>query len=135
MDRNRPLDKPVLGFDLKAKPNDGAWLGYFARSIEITEPGDYEFELPIPGVDGESLRQTIRLRKSNPELDDVRTDFGQLYRLASEADLVGKLGPDQRRALMQDAPKGENVPRLFFRLSAARAIANWLEELPAKKRP
>lgn len=133
IDRDRPLDKPDAKFDLKAKPHDGDWYGYFAGSIQITKPGEYEFELAIPGVEGESLRQSVRVRNSNPERDDVRTDHLHLYRLASEDRLLGKRAQDLLKTQLRSAPEGEKVARLFFRLSTAHVIPDCLESLPLKK--
>ena len=50
----------------------------------MKEPGEYEFRIPIPGTN-ESLTQRLTVRKPNPELDNVRNNFGLLYQLASEA--------------------------------------------------
>ena len=133
IDKNGPLDPLDAKFDLKAKPNDGDWQGFFAGSIQITKPGEYEFELAIPGVEGESLRQSIRVQQSNPERDDLRTDHLQLYRLASEERLLAKRALDLLKTQMRSAPEGEKVARLFFRLSTAHVIPDCLESLPPKK--
>ena len=89
----------LLKFDLRAKPTDGDWQGYYIGSIQIKEPGEYEFQLPIPGTN-EALRQSLIVRKPNPELDNVRTNFAYLYQLASPAGpLLDRLPAETRREI------------------------------------
>ena len=93
MDRNRPgaevdpkdKDKKepkienkanILDFPLKAKKGDGDWMGYFTGDVIIREPGEWEFQVPIPGVaPSDSLRQSVLVRKANPELDSMTRRF------------------------------------------------------------
>ena len=42
-------DKPV-SFDLKAKPGQDDWQGWFMGKHTIKEPGEYEFKIPISGT-------------------------------------------------------------------------------------
>ena len=49
IDKERDDKAPLQQFDMKAEPADGEWKGYFTGSIQIKEPGEYEFQLPIPG--------------------------------------------------------------------------------------
>jgi hypothetical protein len=70
--------------ELKAKPSAGSeWSGWFQGQFRVTAPGEYRLELPIP-EGGEVLTEKFIVKESNPELDDTRPDFGQMYRLASE---------------------------------------------------
>jgi hypothetical protein len=129
-------------FDLVPKPGESDWQGYFVGSINLRDPGDYEFQLPIPGLPGESLRANLHVRKPNPELDNVRTNFPYLYQLASDSkDLLNKLPEDQRKKLeklLQQAPTdkpGENPggsKRLFFPLASADAVADCLRPVQPK---
>ena len=41
--------KPVT-FDLKAKPGQGDWQGWFVGKQALKEPGEYEFKIPIGGT-------------------------------------------------------------------------------------
>jgi hypothetical protein len=131
----------LMKFELKPKLGDGDWLGYFVGDVIIREPGEYEFQLPIPGVPGESLRQSLHVRKANPELDNVRTNFGYLYQLASDSrDLLGKLPKEQREkleSLLKDPEPGPDgkertSKRLFFPLASADAVADCLTYVAPK---
>ena len=141
IDKNRDEKAEMQKFDLLAKPTDGDWQGNFIGSIQIKEPGEYEFQLPIPNT-GESLRHNLIVRKPNPELDNVRTNFGYLYQLASSSnDLLKNLPAETRKeveAVLQ-VPQDQNQggdekigKRLFFPLSSADAIAKCLVPVPPK---
>ena len=147
---NQPnANKATFKFDLTPKPVDpfdSKWEGNFAGfTDEITEPGEYEFTVAIPNVEGASVRQTLSIPKSDPELEDVRVDFGQLHELASRADpLLNKLKADPREDIeaairlsvdFPVAPVAKGSRRLFFRLEHAGAVPQGLEKRPAKKFP
>lgn len=134
--------KKNLTFDLKAKPADGEWQGYFEGQIDLDEPGEYEFILPVPTVEGEYLRQTLIVREPNPELDNVRTNFGYLYQLASPSDSMLKNLPAETKKKIEAAlqvPEGQTESisakggkRLFFSLATADAISDCLVQVPPK---
>ncbi len=128
-------------FDIKAKPTQGDWGGWFAGNFRMKEPGEYEFRIPIPGTN-ESLTQRLTVRKPNPELDNVRNNFGLLYQLASEAkDVVDPLPAETRSKVLrmldtvvdEKAPDAKVSPRLFFRLDRAEAIDDCLKQLSPKR--
>jgi hypothetical protein len=139
IDKDRDEKAPQQQFDMKSKPFDVDWQGYFLGKIEIKEPGEYEFQLPIPGTN-ESLRQTVMVRKSNPELDNVRTNFGYLYQLASESGpLLKNLPPETRKRvdLATRVPDGGVVgekasKRLFFGIEDADKVADCLVAVQPK---
>ncbi len=139
IDKNRDEKAPLQQFDMKAKPTDSDWNGYFIGGIQIKEPGEYEFQLPIPGTT-ESLRQVVLVRKANPELDNVRTNFGYLYQLASEAGpLLKNLPPEARKRVdaMIQVPEGgvvgeKSSKRLFFPIENADAVADCLVAVQPK---
>lgn len=131
VDKNKDEKAELQSFFLKAKPTDATWEGFFGGTHAIKEPGEYEFQLPIPGT-SESLRQNLLVRKPNPELDNVRTDFGYLYQLSSDANALLRALPVESRkeieAALQipaDIKAGESGPtkKLFFPLSSADTIA------------
>jgi hypothetical protein len=139
---NRKEDKvEILRTDLKPKPGDEQWQGYFQGSIQLKEPGEYEFQLPIPNT-GEMLRQTLIVRKSNPELDNVRTNFGYLYQLASEAGpMLNKLPAELRKQIepklqvptdVASASPEKASRRLFFTLSSADEVAKLFLQVQPK---
>ena len=112
-------------------------------------PGEWEFRLPILTIDEktgqekyEYLKQNVIVRKPNPEKDNVRTNFGYLYQLASPSDtLLRSLPADTRKkieALLQ-VPDGQTSvgnektsKRLFFTLATADAISDCLVPVPPK---
>jgi hypothetical protein len=130
-------------YELKAKNTQGDWTGWFAASVKIRDPGEYEFKIPVPGT-GETATQRLTVRRPNPELDNVRTNFGLLYQLASEAGpLFAKLPAEQRKDLQkllqlpaseQSANEGrEGGPRLFFPLASADALDRFLVQVQPKR--
>jgi hypothetical protein len=142
-----PDKKKNQQFDLQPKIGEADWQGYFDGKINILEPGKYEFVLAIPGVKDDAgrdevLRATLTVRKPNPELDNVRTNFGYLYQLASESrELLNKLPPESKKKIeyllqapADQAPIGNEKPtkRLFFPLNSADAIADCLVQVPPK---
>ncbi|MSU76991.1 MAG: hypothetical protein EXS16_02735 [Gemmataceae bacterium] len=134
-------DKGETGkFDLKPKPSDDDWRGYFQETFRLTEPGEYEFRLPVPGTN-ETLRQNVIVRKPNPEMDNVRTNFGYLYQLSSDAGpFIQKLPAAVRKEIESaiqipvDAPGvgDRGVKRLFFPLQNADAVAKCIQPVPPK---
>jgi hypothetical protein len=138
VDKNADPKAPLQQFDMRAKPGDGEWKGYFQGKIDIKEPGEYEFQLPVPGTN-DSLRQTILVRKANPELDNVRTNFGYLYQLASDAGpMLKNLSPEARRRVESalQVPQGavgdKPSKRLFIPVESADAIADCLQAVQPK---
>jgi len=72
-------------YEMAAEPaTQGAeWAGWFAGRFRALAPGQYQVDLQIP-ESGETISQRFLVKESNPELDNTRPDFGQLYQLASE---------------------------------------------------
>lgn len=140
LDAQDAAPKKGESFDLKAKPTQGDWAGWFAGNVRMKEPGEYEFRIDIPGTN-ESISQRLTVRKPNPELDNVRNNFGLLYQLASEAkDVVDPLPPATRKKILsllqpvvEDGKDAKLVPRLFFRLDQADSINECLRQLSPKR--
>lgn len=138
-----------LKFDLQPKPAETEWQGYFYGSLHIMEPGDYEFRLPVLTIDEktgqekyEYLKQNVTVRKPNPEKDNVRTNFGYLYQLASPSDTLLRSLPSETRKKIEgllQVPDGQTLAgnektskRLFFTLATADAITDCLVSVPPK---
>jgi hypothetical protein len=139
IDKDKDEKAPELRFDLQPKQSDGDWQGYFTGTTQIREPGEYEFQLPIPDTN-ESLRQSIVVKKPNPELDNVRTNFGYLYQLASEVSSLKNVPAETRKEIEKyvqvpeaNAGTGERASkRLFFPVSSADMVAKCLVPIPPK---
>ncbi len=69
------------------KVKDDNDKGKFGVRFQVKSPGDYQLELKVPDT-GDSIIQKFSVKESNPELDDTRPDFNQMYHLASDAEQV-----------------------------------------------
>jgi hypothetical protein len=79
-----PTGVTMPNVNLKAKPHSPSdWNGWFEANFRVTAPGEYKLDLPIP-EGGETLTKKFSVREANPELDDTKPDFGQMYQLASD---------------------------------------------------
>ncbi|MBM4069996.1 MAG: hypothetical protein FJ271_13745 [Planctomycetes bacterium] len=134
-------------FDLRPKNAQGEWNGWFVGSFKVRTPGEYEFKIPIPGT-SDSLSHRIMVKKPNLELDNVRNNFRELYRLSSDAaDVLKRLDPETRREvervlkppadqdLKDISPDADRAgTRLFFNLKDAGLITKCLvNELPKRE--
>ncbi len=137
-------------FDLRPKTREGEWNGWFVGSFKVRTPGEYEFKVPIPGAT-DSLSHRIMVKKPNLEMDNVRNNFKELYKLASPADAVikrldGEARREVERALKPPADQDLNLDRetqagssgrssakLFFTVKDAELIPKCLLQLQPKK--
>src|SRR5207253_11443724 len=116
----------------------GEWGGWFQARFRVTEPGEYRLNLKISET-GETLPRRFTVKEANPELDNTRPDFGQMYQLATEvSEILPRLDrqneQDLRAALEGTAARllqrgdeangksSKEPPRLFFDLNSARMI-------------
>jgi len=134
----QPPHGEPLNFALKAKPSQGGeWAGWFQTRFRVTEPGEYRLNLKISET-GETLPRRFTVKESNPELDNTRPDFGQMYQLATKSpeadeDLRLALEGTAARLLQQgdehperDGKVNKEPLRLFFDLSSAKIIPRYL---------
>jgi hypothetical protein len=97
-----PAGAPPLGpVELEGKPTAGGeWAGWFQGHFRGMAPGEYRLDLQVP-ESGDLLSRKFVVKESNPELDNTRPDFGQMYQLASEITEVlprmDKPGQDELR--------------------------------------
>src|SRR5262249_10136733 len=129
---------------IKLKPRpDGDWAGHFQGQYQVTLPGEYQFELPVPTT-SEILRSKTLVKEANLETDHSRPDFAllrnQLASAVSELritpgvkkELAAKLRgvpvppPGDARGAPAAAPADEDDPKLFFDLKTARTIPDYL---------
>jgi hypothetical protein len=128
-------------FELKAKPSQGEWQGWFAGSVRINTPGDYSLKIPIPGT-SQSLDHDLNVTRPDPETEITRPDHGHLYQMATSArPILNRLHDKDRRALMKvlrappeekqaaQAKGGKEDIRLYFPLSQAQVIPDLLVKL------
>ncbi len=138
----QPPHGEPLNLQLKAKPSQGGeWSGWFQTRFRVAEPGEYRLNVKISET-GETLPRRFTVKESNPELDNTRPDFGQMYQLATGmTEILPRLDrsteEELRRTLEDTAarllrrgddhaePNGKlskEQPRLFFDLSSAKMI-------------
>jgi hypothetical protein len=105
--------------DLQAKPGqDGN--GWFQGRFRVQAPGEYRLELRIPET-GDTLPGRFIVKEANPEMDNTRPDFGQLYQLASDVAEVLPRIAEQDRVELKRALEG----------TAARLLQHIEEKSPA----
>jgi hypothetical protein len=124
--------------------------GYFSAEFRLPLEGDYRVSIDVPDIldpegtsRGQTRAQKFRVLPSNPELDDTRPDYTELYGLASEVkDAAIRLGNTARakelEKLLPQRPKLEPRPdrppvaedkkRLYFDLKTGKMIPEWFRK-------
>lgn len=136
------LDTRPMAFDLKAKPTQGEWQGWFQGKQAIKEPGEYEFKIPITGT-SEALTHRLTVRKPNLEMDNLRHNHGALYQIASDATavlnrLTGPARAEVQKALGRPASddgkeETKETSRLFFPLASSEQILRCITTVPPQR--
>jgi hypothetical protein len=141
-----PAGTTISQNPLKLMPlREGEWAGRFQGRFLVNAPGEWNLELPVPGS-SEIIRSKFIVRESNPEMDNVRPDFGLLRtQLAGTvADLrLGDTAKQELKAKLRSTPatpdktKGETAPpadtgkddetKLYFDLRSAKIIPEFIK--------
>ncbi len=109
-------------YEMRPKPTQGSdWTGWFQTRFRVMSAGEYRLDLRIPET-GDSLPGRFSVKEANPELDDTRPDFTQLYTLASE--LTEGTSPLE--------PAGKQQLRKGLEATAARLLQKVDDHEPAK---
>jgi hypothetical protein len=74
---------PAVELEARRGGSDGEWTGWFGGRFRVPAAGNYSLDLVIP-ESGDLLQHKFTAKESNPELDDTRPDFGQMYQLAGQ---------------------------------------------------
>jgi len=125
-------------YPLNPKPGSPGW---YAARFQVKTPGEYNLKLTVKQT-GDSVPGKFLVKESNPELDNTRPDFDQLYWLASEAKVALERIPDEqlknelRQRLVRpkleknsagdEAGKDNEAPRLYFTLKNADLIPQFM---------
>jgi hypothetical protein len=110
--------------------------GKFTYEIDPRVKGRYAFEVKVPTEGLSSEQKLLFVEPDDPEMNDLRPDFKQMYDMASEITLVeGRMGDraaDLRRRLERPrmetpdgkvvTPSSEEALRLYFELKNADLI-------------
>jgi hypothetical protein len=118
-------------FDLAPKPGQGEWQGWFQGRFLVETPGEYRLEVEIP-ESTDVLTRNILVKEANPELDNTRPDFAELYRLAGDLkdlhldDEALNRVKLQLRPEIKEADADRETPRLFFSLRSAGIVPGCL---------
>jgi hypothetical protein len=113
----------------------GAFDGYYAGQVQLDPkdfpPGEYVYRvvIDVPDSAGETLTSEFRIRKSDPEMDNLKPDFAAMLRMASDFNkefeetrlrdklkLAGEFGNE----LPREAVGG--VPKLAFRIGDRKLL-------------
>jgi hypothetical protein len=125
-----PMGEPIV---IKLQPKAGQsadWNGWFDGQFKVTTPGNYEIQVPIPGLP-DILSQKFVVKESNPELDDTAPDFARLREVASEAeDVFSRIKDDARESVKAELERTNRINqaqqdaelKLYFDLKAAELI-------------
>ncbi len=139
------LDKETTLEMTKKLSTAEGWTGTFTARFLAKAPGEYQYRIEVAET-GDTESGKFLVKEANPELDNPRPDFEQLWELASEADdylmrikdesvrkaVKEKLArphptstEDVRSEKKADAPL-EDRPRFFFTLGNAEMIPDCL---------
>jgi hypothetical protein len=115
------------------------WNGYFTTRFLARTPGEYQYRIEVTET-GDTESGKFLVKESNPELDNTRPDFEQLYELASEADdylirikdealrkrVKDSLGrprtSEEKAAEKKPETPTDDRPRFYFELKTAELI-------------
>jgi hypothetical protein len=113
-------ERYTYSFKMAAKKGD-PWQGYFQRtqlaSAEKFPPGTWRVEVEIPSST-ETLKRKFLVRQSNPELDNTRPNFKEMYSMASKATdfvVADKAANDNLQKALAVNGSGPEGKRLAFR--------------------
>jgi len=108
--------------ELEGKAEGGKeWNGWFQGHFRVMSPGEYRLDLRVP-ESGDLLSRKFVVRESNPELDDPRPDFGQMYQLASEmSEVLPRLDRQSQQELRQNLE--ETAARLVQRANDLNEVS------------
>jgi len=119
--------------EMKPKPQSQGW---FSAKLQLRTAGDYKWKLKVPETN-DTAEGSFHVDEPNPELDNTRPDFDQLYHLASEADdVLARVEEADRLTLIKRLSRAklstakeegkeegqEEKLRLYFNLSNADLI-------------
>jgi hypothetical protein len=100
---------------------DGYYTGQIQADPRLFRTGEYRYRvvIDVPESPGDTLEGEFKVRPSNPELDNTRTDFAALVAMASDLDkdFEARITDDEaKKKLVERLPKQDGVTRLAFRL-------------------
>jgi hypothetical protein len=136
---DKEVPQPVV---MRPKPAGNGW---FSARFQVRSPGNYTLSVKVPDT-GDTQSRRFSVREANPEMDNTRPDFEQMYRLAGEADeVLDRMGDAQRQALKEHLRRarpaetdrtenGPDKPRLFFNLQNAHLIPTCMRKDVAVQR-
>jgi hypothetical protein len=137
----RGATEKEMSYDMVKKLSTAeGWTGTFTSRFLVRAPGEYQYKIDVTET-GDTETGKFVVKESNPELDNSRPDFEQLWELASEADdhLV-RIKDDLVRRKIKDTltrprpvsadekaekkaeAKAEDRPRFLFDLRTAELI-------------
>lgn len=131
---NGDREKEFGPFQMSPKQGPGGFDSYFQGQVapdpKEMPPGDkrYRVIVDVPDSAGETIEGEFMLRKSDPEMDNVRPDLAALLSMASEYDGEAGVAPritrlDVKERLARELPKENGITKLSFKLADKDLLA------------
>src|SRR5262249_41044220 len=124
------LKKEHGPFELKPRKGGGEFDGYYAGQVLAESgrfpPGDsrYRVVIDVPDSPGDTIQGEFLLKKSDPELDNVRPDFAALQAAASSLEEVAKrLSDPAVLEKLKGSERDMTRVKLAFKLSETDKLA------------
>jgi len=121
--------------------SDNDWKGRFEAQFQVTAPGEYQLEVPVPGS-SEVLKEKFIAREVNVEMDRSRPNFGLLrsqlagtvadlrvgdtVKAAARAKLGSALPKVEDKAAAGTTEETRDEPALYFDAKSAVLIPEFL---------
>jgi hypothetical protein len=137
--RKRGDTKDIAVFDLKPKPSDGRWDGWWEGKVKIKEEGEYELVNKIFApkeanpLTAETLVHNLQIYQPKREDVNLREDFDALKDLATDADPIVARYPDIESYLPPRNKSSAEPRKLFFPLEKAEKIPECLVKLEPRR--
>jgi hypothetical protein len=126
-DHEKENKKYTREYKLNSKRGAEDWSGMFQRQIlataETYPPGQYRIDVSIPDSN-DTLRSKFTIRKSNPEVDNVRPDYAALAAMAGEVSEIENRVADKTvlGAIRQAATRAPDGLKLSFKFDNKQAL-------------
>lgn len=106
---------------------DGYYSGQVFADAKLFQTGEYRYRVvvKVPDSAGETIEAEFKVRPSDPEMDNTRTDFAALLDLAGDLDKDFEAripNEDTRKALLDGLPKLDGMTKLAFRLKQRELV-------------
>ncbi len=117
-------------YELKAKKGGVEFDGYYAGQV-LAEPGRfppgdfrYKVVVDVPDSPGDTITSEFLVKKSDPELDNIRPDFAALEQAAGTLeDVKGRIKDPAVLEKLRGSERNDQAVKLAFKLSDTDRVA------------